>query len=46
MKAMKLIGIKGNTMVGHGRQIRVDKPVITWNNLELIQRLIRYLLEN
>lgn len=41
MTAMKLVGIKGSTLVGHGRQRRVDKAVITWNNLELIQRLTR-----
>lgn len=45
-EAMKLVGIKGSTLVGHGRQRRVDKAVITWNNLELIQRLTRSFLEN
>lgn len=44
--AMKLIGNKDSSLEGHGRQRRVDKPVITLNNLELITRLTRSLLEN
>lgn len=36
MTAMKLVGVKGSTLVGHGRQRRVDKPLVTWSNLELI----------